>query len=176
MEKPMILRMTSLALALAIATPAAWAHGNEKHPPKQIEAGRETAGAEQTVPPEAADAVAVLERFSTALSTGDLDAVGANLDPTVLILESGGAERTRDEYLGGHAKHDAAFLNAAHITLKRRTAQASGDLVWVGSESEIHAIKDDKMLMISSTETAVLRKTAQGWKIVHLHWSSRAQR
>ncbi len=172
----MILRMTSLALALAIATPAAWAHGNEKHPPKQIEAGRETAGAEQTVPPEAADAVAVLERFSTALSTGDLDAVGANLDPTVLILESGGAERTRDEYLGGHAKHDAAFLNAAHITLKRRTAQASGDLVWVGSESEIHAIKDDKMLMISSTETAVLRKTAQGWKIVHLHWSSRAQR
>lgn len=172
----MILRMTSLALALAIATPAAWAHGNEKHPPKQIEAGRETAGAEQTVPPEAADAVAVLERFSTALSTGDLDAVGANLDPTVLILESGGAERTRDEYLGGHAKHDAAFLNAAHITLKRRTAQASGDLVWVGSESDIHAIKDDKMLMISSTETAVLRKTAQGWKIVHLHWSSRAQR
>lgn len=172
----MILRMTSLALALALATPAAWAHGNEKHPPKQIEAGRETAGAEQTVPPEAADAVAVLERFSTALSTGDLDAVGANLDPTVLILESGGAERTRDEYLGGHAKHDAAFLNAAHITLKRRTAQASGDLVWVGSESDIHAIKDDKMLMISSTETAVLRKTAQGWKIVHLHWSSRAQR
>jgi hypothetical protein len=32
------------------------------------------------------------------------------------------------------------------------------------------------MLMISSTETAILRKTVQGWKIVHLHWSSRAQR
>ncbi len=172
----MILRMTSLTIALVLATPAAWAHGNENHPAKRIEAGRETAGAEQTVPPEAADAVAVLERFSAALSAGDLDAVGAELDPTVLILESGGAESTRDEYLGGHAKHDAAFLKAAHITLKRRTAQASGDLVWVGSESEIHASKDDKMLMISSTETAVLRKTAQGWKIVHLHWSSRAQR
>ena len=66
----MILRTTSLALALALATPAAWAHGNEKHPPKQIEAGRETAGAEQTVPPEAADAVAVLERFSTASVLG----------------------------------------------------------------------------------------------------------
>ena len=172
----MILRMTSLALALALAAPLAWAHGNEKHKPSQVEAGRETAGAEQTVPPEAVDAVAVLERFSAALSAGDLDGVAADLDPAVLILESGGAERTRDEYLGGHAKHDAEFLKAAHVTLKRRTAQASGDLVWVGSESEIHASKDDKMLMISSTETAILRKTVQGWKIVHLHWSSRAQR
>ena len=172
----MKLRMTSLALALALTAPLAWAHGNEKHNPAQVEAGRETAGAEQQVPSEAADAVTVLERFSTALSKGDLDGVAADLDPAVLILESGGAERTRDEYLGGHAKHDAEFLKAAHITLKRRTAQASGDLVWVGSESEIHASKDDKMLMISSTETAILRKTAQGWKIVHLHWSSRAQR
>lgn len=172
----MILRTTSLALALALATPIAWAHGNEKHQPTQMEAGRETAGAEQTIPPEATEAVAALERFSAALSAGDLERVGAELDPTVLILESGGAERTRDEYLGGHAKHDAEFLKAAHVTLKRRTAQASGDLVWVGSESEIHASKDGKMLMISSTETAVLRKTAQGWKIVHIHWSSRAQR
>jgi ketosteroid isomerase-like protein len=169
-------RMTALALALALATPVAWGHGNEKHATAQIEAGRETAGAEQTIPPEAADAVAVLERFSAALSAGDLDGAGAALDPAVLILESGGAERTRDEYLGGHAKHDAEFLKAAHIALKRRTAQASGDLVWVGSESEIHASKEDKMLMISSTETAVLRKTTQGWKIVHIHWSSRAQR
>jgi ketosteroid isomerase-like protein len=172
----MIVRLTSLALALVLATPIACAHGDEKHPPAQMEAGRETAGAEQSIPPDAADAVAVLERFSAALSAGDLDGVGADLDPTVLILESGGAERTRDEYLGGHAKHDAEFLKTAHITLKRRTAQASGDLVWVGSESDIHASKDDKMLMISSTETAVLRKTAQGWKIVHIHWSSRAQR
>jgi ketosteroid isomerase-like protein len=172
----MIIRMTSLALALALAAPIGWAHGNEKHGSTQVAAGRETAGATLSISPEAADAVAVLERFSAALSAGDLDGVAADLDPAVLILESGGAERTRDEYLGGHAKHDAEFLKTAHITLKRRTAQASGDLVWVGSESEIHASKDAKMLMISSTETAILRKTGAGWKIVHLHWSSRAQR
>lgn len=170
----MILRMTSLALTLTLAAPVAWAH--ENHKAASVEAGRETAGAEQSIAPEAADAVAVLERFTAALSAGDLDGVAADLDPAVLILESGGAERTRDEYLGGHAKHDAEFLKAAHIMLKRRMAQASGDLVWVGSESEIHASKDDKTLTISSTETAILRRTAQGWKIVHLHWSSRTQR
>ena len=70
-------------------------------------------------------------------------------------------------------KSDAAFLKGAHITLKRRTASASGDFAWVGSESEIHAMKGKEMLMIASTETMVLRKTDQGWKIAHIHWSSR---
>ncbi|MBD8524393.1 nuclear transport factor 2 family protein [Pseudomarimonas arenosa] len=172
----MNLRITSLALALALTASTAWGHGDEKHKPSQVEPGRETAGAVLSVAAEAEDAVAALERFSAALSADDLSAAGAELDPSVLILESGGAERTRDEYLGGHAKHDAEFLKAAHTTLQRRVAQASGDLVWVGSESEIHASRGDKMLMISSTETAVLRKTAQGWKIVHIHWSSRAQK
>lgn len=158
-----------LPLLVVLHAPAVFAHGEEKHPT----AGRDTAGAQVTVAPEATDAVATLERFANALSAGKLDAAGAELDPGVLILESGGAERSRDEYLGGHAKNDAAFLGKAHVTLKRRTAQAAGDLVWVGSESEIHTSKDGKPLAISSTETAVLRKTVTGWKIVHLHWSSR---
>ena len=172
----MNLRNTTLALALALTASTALAHDNKPHDTTAMQAGRESANAVQSIDPEAKDAVAALERFSTALSAGDLSAAGAELDPSVLILESGGAERTRDEYLGGHAKHDAEFLKTAHITLQRRIAEASGDLVWVGSESEIHASRGDKMLMISSTETAVLRKTAQGWKIVHLHWSSRAQK
>lgn len=169
----MNLRNFGFAFVLAVATSTTWAHGNEQHRPSEVEPGRETASAIQSIAPESADAVATLERFSTALSAGDLDAAGAELDANVLILESGGAERTRDEYLGGHAKHDAEFLKRAHLTLKRRVARASGDLVWVGSESEIHTSRDGKMLMISSTETAVLRKSTYGWKIVHLHWSSR---
>lgn len=171
-----MLRMTALVLALALTAPLAWAHGNEKHAPAQMTAGRDTAGATLRIAPEAADAVAVLERFSNALGKGELDTVAAELDPAVLILESGGAERSREDYLGGHAKHDAEFLKTAHVALKQRVAQVSGDLAWIGSESEIHASKDGKALAISSSETAVLRKTAQGWKIVHIHWSSRAQR
>ena len=160
--------LTALMLA-AFHAPAVFAHGTEQHPA----AGRDTASAQLSVAPEATDAVVALERFSTALSAGNLDLAGAELDPNVLILESGGAERSRDEYLGGHAKHDAEFLQTAHITLKRRSATAVGELAWVGSESEIHTTKDGKPLGITSTETAVLKKTAAGWKILHLHWSSR---
>ena len=169
----MKLRLIPLTLVLTLATPLAWSHGKEKHDTMQMTPGRDTASAVVSVAPAAAEAVATVERFSTALGAGDLTKAAVELDPAVLILESGGVERSRDEYLGGHAKHDAEFLKGAHITLKRRTAQTSGDLAWVGSESEMHAMKGEEMLMIASTETMVLRKTDQGWKIVHIHWSSR---
>jgi hypothetical protein len=162
-----------IALAAVFATPPVFAHGKEKHDASPMAAGRDTTKAELSVAPAAADAVAAVERFSAALGTGDLVKAGAELDSAVLILESGGVERSRDEYLGGHAKHDAEFLKGARVTLQRRTAQVSNDLAWVGSESEIHAMKGEEMLMIASTETMVLRKTDQGWKIAHIHWSSR---
>ena len=165
--------LLALTLAAVLATPQVFAHGTEKHDAMKMEPGRETAGAVLSIAPAASDAVAAVERFSTALGAGNLDAVTAELDPAVLILESGGAEHSREEYLGGHAKSDAEFLKGAHITLKRRNAQASGDLAWVASESEIHAMKGSDMLMIASTETMVLHKTAAGWKIAHIHWSSR---
>ena len=69
------------------------------------------------VPAAAKDAVATVDRFSAALSAGDLAKAGKELDPKVLILESGGAERSAVEYLGGHAKGDAAFLKTAHQQL-----------------------------------------------------------
>lgn len=128
------------------------------------------------IAPEAKDAVATVERFNKALSAGQLSKAGAELDANVLILESGGAERTAAEYLGGHAKGDAAFLKTAHVQLLRRTIQVSGDMAWMGSESEIHTTKDAKMVTILSTETMVLKRTDKTWKITHIHWSSRTKK
>lgn len=169
----MTLRTLSVALALLLAAPAVSAHGKEKHDAATFTPGRDTAEAMLHVTPEANEAIASVERFSAALSAGDVARAGAELDANVLILESGGVERSREEYLGGHAKSDAAFIKGAHVSLKHRTAQAAGDFAWVASESDIHATKDGKPLMISSTETMVVKRTAQGWKIVHIHWSSR---
>ena len=96
--------------------------------------------------------------------------------PDGLILESGGAERNREEYLGHHSVSDAAFLGTAHVQLLLRTAQRSGDLVWIGGESEIHTRKDDKPLTLLSTETTVLEKVDDSWRIVHIYCSSRPKR
>ena len=134
------------------------------------------AAAEIDVPATALPAVAVVERFGKALAAGDLKTVGALLDINVLILETGGAERSRAEYMSHHAISDAKFLKGSHHQLKRRTARSAGDLVWIGSESELHASKDGKPLTLLSTETMVLRKTGVDWRIVHIHWSSRPKK
>ena len=81
----------------------------------------------------------------------------------VIILESGGAEHSAQEYLGCHAKADAEFLKSARYTLRRRTARASGGIAWVASEAEMHVEKDGK--------SRVLESTASGWMVVDIHWS-----
>ena len=128
------------------------------------------------VPASASAAVAVVDRFFAALSSGDLVQAGAQLDPAVVILESGGAEHSAAEYLNGHAKSDAQFLKGSHHVLSRRTARVTGDLAWIASESELHVEKDEKPSTLASTETMVLIRGKDGWKIVHIHWSSRVKK
>lgn len=160
-------------LAISVAPVSdARAQAAVEHPSAAHEAAYAAAVA-QTLTPDAQAATAVVDRFGAALKKGDMAAVKTLLDPEILILESGGAERSRDEYLGHHAVSDAQFLGKAHIKLLHRTARRSGDLVWVGSECEIHTRKDDKPLTLLSTETMVLKKVGEDWRIVHIHWSSR---
>jgi ketosteroid isomerase-like protein len=120
-------------------------------------------------------AVAVVVEFSTALQAGDFKRVEALLDPNVLVLESGNAERSRAEYLKKHAGEDAAFLKKVHVMVKRRSGRADGNLAYVTTESDMHLMEGGKMQTIQSTETMVLQKAGDAWHIVHIHWSSRTR-
>ncbi len=164
----------SALLFSALLASNLYAHGTEKHDmTAMMKPGRDASKAVLTVAPAAKDAVAAVERFSDALVNGDMTKLAAELDANVLILESGGAERTAAEYLSEHAKSDAAFMKAAHVSLQRRTAVAESNLAYVASESEIHTMKGEQLLSIASTETMVLKRVGATWKIVHIHWSSR---
>lgn len=167
----------TIAIVAALLFGQLQAHGDEDHSKMAgMTSGRDVSKAVLNVAANATAPVAVVERFATALAAGDLAKVGAELDANVVILESGGAQRSSTEYLAGHAKSDATFLKTAHIMLKNRTAMTSGDMAWVASESEIHAMNKNKMITILSTETMVLKKVGAAWKIVHIHWSSRAKK
>ena len=128
------------------------------------------------IAPAAAEAVKVADTFSAAVKAGKLGEAGKLLDPDVLILESGYAEHSAAEYLAGHAKEDAAFLKDVNVQLINRRAKASGDMAWIGSESEMHVQKDGKSVTVLSTETMVLKRTDNVWKIVHIHWSSHSKK
>lgn len=170
------MKTTSIPLMAAILIGAIAPAAAQTQP--GAHAGQSTAEAAPAIDvPAAAQApVAVADAFGTALAGADFDAVEAMLDPQVIILESGGAERSRSEYLAHHARSDAKFLAGAHSTLVRRRARVEGDTAWVASESELHATKDGKSMTLLSTETMVLSNTAQGWRIVHIHWSSRPRK
>ena len=169
--------MTHVLAASLAASGAAMAHSQAAAP----------AAPASTADAATAPAEAVADRFSTALQAGDLDTVGGLLAEDVLILESGGAERSRAEYLQHHAISDSEFLKTAHVQRLRRTARAGartqrrttraeGGMAWIGTESEIHTTKDGQPLALLSTETMVLRETPSGWRIVHIHWSSRPKK
>ncbi len=128
------------------------------------------------VPDEAREAVATVDRFLAALVAGDTTSAGNELDPELLVLEGGGAERTAAEYLGGHAAHDAEFLKHARLELVHRKARVAGALAWVASESVIVLEQSEEPITLDSAETMVLRPTDTGWKIVHIHWSSRIRK
>ena len=116
---------------------------------------------------------AALEAFQAAMQSGDAAAVKRWLAPEVLIYESGAAERTRDEYAGHHLGADMAFLKKSRVEILKQSVGGDDEAAWITTESRIRGESSKgKPLDIASTETALLRKTSEGWRIIHLHWSS----
>ncbi|GAB3736458.1 hypothetical protein GCM10028794_17110 [Silanimonas algicola] len=159
-------------LLLAAAPTLAMAHENAPHaaPAASVHA--------QAAAPAATTPEATVDAFAQALRRGDTATLRTLLAPDVLILEGGGAERSAEEYLSGHAVSDAAFLKTAHIQQTARTAKTEGELAWVATESELHVERDGQPVTLGSAETMLLQKIDGVWRIVHIHWSSarRAQK
>jgi ketosteroid isomerase-like protein len=80
------------------------------------------------------------------------------------------ASRPRNHILRQHSA-DAEFLATATVKRLSRTGKVSGDLAWTATEAQI-TTRGEKPADILSTETMLLRRTPQGWRIAHIHWSS----
>ena len=124
--------------------------------------------------PEAQEAAKAVEAFHAALAGGDGTAAAALLAEDALIFESGHAERSRAEYASHHAGADAAYAAAVPSRLTHRSGFVAADTAWIVSESRATGTYKDKPVDRVTTETMILRKAAEGWRIAHIHWSSRA--
>ena len=114
-----------------------------------------------------------VDAFHSALSRGDATAVARLLDPEVLITEGGNVERSREEYAGHHLPADAKFMRSVKYTLQRQTGDSIGAMAWVASEATLTGESQGKPVDLVSTESLVLKRGADGWRVVHIHWSSR---
>ena len=121
----------------------------------------------------AQEAAETVDAFHAALAKGESMAAVALLAEEALIYEGGYAERSKAEYASHHASADAAYAAMVPSRITRRTGVADGGLAWIASESRTTGTYKEKPVDRVTTETMILRKTADGWRIVHVHWSSR---
>lgn len=113
-----------------------------------------------------------VDAFHRALEAGDGAAALALFDPGVLIYESGFAERSTAEYQGHHLPADMAFSQAMARQVTARQVRVEGDAAVVTSETRTKGAFRDKEYDLRGTETMVLRRDGEGWRITHIHWSS----
>jgi ketosteroid isomerase-like protein len=123
---------------------------------------------------EAGEAAAVVDAFHAALHRGDTKAAAVLLADDATVYEEGHAERSKAEYAAEHLRADAVFSQAMRSTIERRIGGGSGDVAWVASEGRTKGTYKGKAVHSLSTETMVLRRAGNSWRIVHIHWSSHA--
>lgn len=133
-------------------------------------------GSVQAVNDAAAPAVAVVDAFHAALGSGDPEAVLSMLTEDVMVLEEGGAERSRDEYAGHHLRADMTFAAATTTEVTRRASWIEGNVAWVLTEGRTTGAFNSRPVDRLTAETMILHRDGDVWRIRHIHWSSRAPR
>lgn len=119
-----------------------------------------------------AEARAVVEAFSEALAAGDSARAVSYLHPDLVVYEGGHAE-TLDESRAHHLGADMAFLAAVEQTTTAEHLEVHGRTALYLSEYTMNGTYRDREIDLYGTETLVLVRTTGGWKIRHIHWSSR---
>lgn len=110
--------------------------------------------------------------YHKALEAGDSQAVLRLLAPDAVILESGSRE-TREEYRAHHLQADMQFAQAVPTNRGEPQIIVSGDVAWANSTSVTQGTYKERPINLANAELMVLAKTAQGWIIRAIHWSSR---
>ncbi len=141
-------------------------HSSHSHAPKPVPV---------QLPPAALNAAETVDSFHKRLAQGDTNGAAQLLDTSVLIYEGGAAEKSREEYASHHLKSDAEFLKNAEVRQLSRIGDAVGDFAWVATESELKSA-GAKPLDLITTETMVLQRGPDGWRVKHIHWSSRPKK
>ena len=124
---------------------------------------------------DSAAVVAAVNAYDRALSSGDSSAVLELLLDDAVILESGGLE-TRDEYRSHHLPADIQFAKAVPASRSHISVRIAGDVAWAWSTSHREGTFRGRAMNSTGAELMVLRRTASGWRIAAIHWSSRERR
>ena len=114
---------------------------------------------------------ATVDAFHAALKKGDTAAVMALLAPDAQVLEGGHTE-SRAEYEKGHLSADIEFAQAVPSTRENAIVRQEGSVGWATSTSRTTGTFKGREINSAGSELMVLTKSAEGWRIRAIHWSS----
>ncbi len=129
----------------------------------------------QSAGTDSSAAKAVVERFHAALTSGDSVKAVVLLASDVLVLESG-AIQTRAEYLSHHLGADMKASKGSKAARSVVQVRVMGDAAYVVSKTVSPPTGAEGSTGSEMAELMVLSKTASGWSIRAVHWSSRRRR
>lgn len=163
-------RFLASTVILAFLVGLFFVNAADAHESASPPAGKATTPAQSA---EFRDASLAVDAFRAALSNGDDAAALALLADDIQIFEQGEVERSKMEYASHHLPSDIEFSRATQSTQTARMGAAVDDIAYVISEGKIAGRYKDKAVNLITIETMVLRRHSNGWRIVHIHWSSR---
>ena len=135
----------------------------------------ESPGTPSTRSSDSADVARVVQAYDEALRKGDSTGALALLAEDAVILESGGVE-TRAEYRSHHLAGDVAYARAVSSQSGSVNVKVVGDVAWAWSTSTTQGTYRDRPVNSVGAELMVLTRSANGWRVRAIHWSSRARR
>ena len=115
----------------------------------------------------------VASQLHGALASGDSARVLELLAEDVRVYESGHAE-SRAEYREGHLGIDIEFARDTERQILSERVRISGeDMALYLAEYRTTGTFRGEEIDGHGTETLVMERRPPGWRIVHIHWSSR---
>lgn len=129
------------------------------------------ASAQKVDSAQEAEVRAVVEGFHAALEAGDSTVALGHLHPDVSIHEGRQAE-TLAQYRSGHLRGDIAFASATTREVTDSAVNVWGDQALYTSVSHTTGQYRGREIDSRGTETMVLARIPDGWRIRHIHWSS----
>jgi len=115
---------------------------------------------------------AAVDSFTHALARGDSAAALRWLHPALVVYESGYVDDLA-HYRREHLPADIAYLHDVRVRTTTSTVTVSGAMALYTAQTESSGTHDGKAVHGHGTETIVLLRTPAGWRIRHIHWSSR---
>lgn len=160
--------------AAATQTPQTPAASGVDHAAMGHAAPAGAAGAPTTVRQISGPAEAALQSFQDALQIGNREVALRWLAPEVTITEGGTTDASRDAYALEHMATDMTFLKTAKVVIVDRQVHPGADSAHIMTTSRATGRAGEIPVDVMVSESAVVRLTPIGWRIVNIEWSTEA--